>query len=70
MPLLATSDPQPIIGDIVSLERDIFQLNQHYKRLLQSQSELLSSGVHDMQQVNIHLRKTAELLEAKSEVLF
>jgi flagellar hook-associated protein FlgK len=45
-------------------------LNLRYKTLVSQQSDLLASGVHDMQQVNSMLRQISQALNEKSEKLF
>jgi hypothetical protein len=52
------------------VERELIELNLRYKTLLTQQSDLLSSGVHDMEQVNVMLRRTSQLMNEKSEKLY
>lgn len=52
------------------MERELIELNLRYKTLLNQQSELLASGVHDMEQVNVMLRRTSLMMNEKSERLY
>jgi hypothetical protein len=56
--------------ELHTLERDLIDLNLHYKHLLSQQSDLLASGVHDLENVNMLLRRTSLMLNEKSERLY
>jgi flagellar hook-associated protein FlgK len=62
--------PSQLSQEVFSLEKELMDLNLRYKTLVSQQSDLLASGVHDMQQVNSMLRQISQALNEKSEKLF